>query len=190
MIKAITGFENYYIDEYGNVYNQQKCLRPYITNKGYKCIDLYNNGIHKKFLIHRLVAQHFIPNPYNYPIVLHLDNNKLNCYFTNLKWGTYSENNSAAYLDGLSPIPLPDNRKLYKLYNENETIICCGVSEICNLTQKSDSAIRNYIYRKTAIPNGKYANYYISTMDAIYPYKCESKKIYVQRSSSDRRVES
>ena len=46
----------------------------------------------KSFLAHRIVAQTFLENPGDYPVVHHLDNNKLNCCVGNLEWTTYSEN--------------------------------------------------------------------------------------------------
>jgi len=41
---------------------------------------------------HRLVGQHFIPNPDNLPEINHYDGNKLNNYETNLEWVTHSQN--------------------------------------------------------------------------------------------------
>lgn len=45
----------------------------------------------------RLVAEVYIPNPHNYPVVMHLDNNPLNNSKGNLKWGTQSDNIQQAY---------------------------------------------------------------------------------------------
>ena len=42
--------------------------------------------------MHILVAEAYLPNPDNLPIVLHLDNNKKNSSVKNLKWGTVKEN--------------------------------------------------------------------------------------------------
>ncbi|PAK47600.1 NUMOD4 domain-containing protein [Priestia megaterium] len=43
--------------------------------------------------VSRLVAQEFILNPNNYPCVLHNDDNPKNNHVSNLRWGTYAENN-------------------------------------------------------------------------------------------------
>ena len=165
MFKKLLNFSNYIIDENGNVFNiNGKQLSPYVNNKGYKMIDLINDtGTRSRFLVHRLVAILFVPNPENYPIVLHLDNNKLNTNYTNLKWGTYSENNAQAIKDGLNKIPRPDNRVYYQLYNDNEIITCNGLKEIIELNgYGNDSMFRNYIFRNTSITNGKYKGYKIT----------------------------
>jgi len=44
--------------------------------------------------IHRLIAQAFIPNPKNHPVVMHRNDDHTNYLISNLKWGTYSENNT------------------------------------------------------------------------------------------------
>ena len=166
MWKEIIDFEGLYeINEYGEIRNiiTNEIRSPYISNKGYKCIDLYKNGVRYKMLIHRLVAIHFVPNPNNYPIVLHKDNDKLNTHYSNLQWGTYSENNSQAIRDGLNRVPLPDNRKIYKVYNDTDEQICYGINDIIRLIGfGNDSRIRNYISRQTPIPIGEFQGYYIS----------------------------
>ena len=52
--------------------------------------------------MHILVAEAYIPNPDNLPIVMHLDSNKENKHYTNLKWGTPSENTKQAYDEGMA----------------------------------------------------------------------------------------
>ena len=57
------------------------------TNKGgYLYVYLWKNGKGKYFLVHRLVAEAFIPNPDNLPQVNHKDENKLNNNAENLEW--------------------------------------------------------------------------------------------------------
>lgn len=143
-----------------------KLLRPYITNKGYKVIDLSKNGIRTKFLVHRLVALHFIPNPNSYPIVMHKDNNKLNTHYSNLMWGTYSENNAQAIKDGLNKVPITDTRKYYVVFNDSyeDIDICLGAKEVVELTNTTESIVRNCLFRGTSITNGPYSGYYIDKL--------------------------
>lgn len=79
----------YQVSNYGRIRNSRtgKILKP-IKSKGYQYIRLNKNG----FLIHRLVATMFIPNPYNYPIVNHKDENPSNNYIDNLEWVTAKYN--------------------------------------------------------------------------------------------------
>lgn len=55
----------------------------------------------KVVLLHRLVAIAHIPNPNNYPLVMHKDNDTTNNSVDNLMWGTASMNTKQAYKDGL-----------------------------------------------------------------------------------------
>lgn len=61
----------------------------YVVNKGYYC------------RVHAHVAELFIPNPDNKPVVNHIDGNKRNSHADNLEWVTYSENTIHAYKLGL-----------------------------------------------------------------------------------------
>ncbi len=81
----------------GNV----KILKPSVSRNGYLYINLKSNGVHKRYLVHRLVAILFIPNPDNKPQVNHIDGNKQNNRVNNLEWVTSSENITHAYECGL-----------------------------------------------------------------------------------------
>ena len=118
MIKDIKGYEGIYqISDSSEVIITKtgEIKKAWINNKGYKCVDLSKNGKTKHMLLHRLMADAFVPNPNNHPIVLHKDNDKLNTSPDNLVWGTYSENNAQAIRDGLNSVPRPDNRKLFTI---------------------------------------------------------------------------
>ena len=102
--KNILGYENkYIISNLGRVKRLKhviidkidrkrtlttKMLNPYKTKRGYKHIDLSGNT----FEVHRLVALHFLDNPYNKKYVNHKDGDKLNNNVNNLEWCTQREN--------------------------------------------------------------------------------------------------
>lgn len=106
--KDIKGYEGkYQISNLGNIksinYNKtkkEKLLKPNISKRGYKYINLCKSGRQQKKYIHRLVAEAFISNPNNYPVINHKDNNPLNNNVKNLEWCTQSYNVRYAYKCG------------------------------------------------------------------------------------------
>lgn len=108
--KPIKGFEgSYEVSNYGNVrsldrmvkclngyeHRNGKMLKPHKNKKGYMSVSLGKNN---QKLVHRLVAEAFVPNPDNLPIINHIDENPSNNFSSNLEWCDYSYNNS--YGDG------------------------------------------------------------------------------------------
>lgn len=69
-------------------------LKPFIANNGYSQVTLYNNTKKHKFLVHRLVACAFIPNPDNLPQINHKDEDRTNNVVENLEWCTAEYNNA------------------------------------------------------------------------------------------------
>lgn len=67
-------------------------LKPQISKRGYYFVDLCKNNVKKKLLLHRLVAEAFIPNPENKPCIDHIDRNGINNRVSNLRWCTQKEN--------------------------------------------------------------------------------------------------
>lgn len=88
----ITGFEKYFITEENGIFRNGKVVKPQLIRSGYLQIRLCRDGIKHGFMVHRLLAIHFIPNPLNLPEVNHDDGNKLNNRLSNLGWCTKAFN--------------------------------------------------------------------------------------------------
>lgn len=89
---VVGGEEFYQISSMGRIRNKktQKILKP-SKSGAYRHIEL-KYGINKNCSIHRLVAEAFIPNPFELKCVNHIDENKENNKVENLEWCTYQYN--------------------------------------------------------------------------------------------------
>ena len=95
----VVGWENYYwVSNTGRVKGRHKELRHWVSNTGYHTVSLEKGSrskgerVSKYALVHRLVAEAFIPNPHAYPQVNHKDENKDNNSVENLEWCTAKYN--------------------------------------------------------------------------------------------------
>lgn len=71
-------------DKFGNLRERLGIILP----TGYQRVQVKG----KKYQMHRIIAETFCPNPNNFPIVNHLDENKLNNCASNLEWCTHQHN--------------------------------------------------------------------------------------------------
>ena len=98
--RDIDGFPNYMVSNTGEIkslnYNKtgkEKVLIPHKLSNGYLGINLYDDNKRSCYLlIHRLVAQAFLPNPNGYRIINHKDENRSNNSVNNLEWCSYKYN--------------------------------------------------------------------------------------------------
>ncbi len=116
MRKKIQNYTNYYIYDNGDVLNikTEKILKGSIGENGYKYYRLSENGNKKMYYAHRLVAEAFLENLNNLPVVNHKDGNKLNNNVNNLEWVTYTENIAHAHSNELI-----QKRKKFNYYKED-----------------------------------------------------------------------
>lgn len=146
-----------------------------INTQGYLEVNLFRDNKCRCFLVHRLLAEHFIPNPENKPQINHIDGNKSNCSLENLEWVTMEENAQHAWRTGLCVYteakregarragkktlgrPAPNRKKVY-CFETGETYTSAkeasvktgvshmGISECCRGIYKSGMA-KGYHFR-------------------------------------------
>lgn len=95
--RDIKGYEGIYqVSSEGRVksfYFGKEKIRKLCNDKdGYLIVSLWKNGVSENPRVHRLVAEAFIPNPNNYPVVNHKDENRQNSCKDNLEWCTVKYN--------------------------------------------------------------------------------------------------
>lgn len=153
--KPVVGYEGKYeVSNMGRVksldYNKtdkRALMKPQLC-KGYLRVLISSNGKRKQRLIHRLVAQAFIPNPNNLPEVNHKDEDKTNNRVENLEWCDRSYNiNYGTRNKRMSKINV-NNPKIskpieqYSIYYPNELIkVWPSISEIKRQLGYDDSLI-------------------------------------------------
>lgn len=103
-MRDIHGFEGLYaVCDTGNIWGhrQSKYLKPWLIGHGYEMVMLYKDKKPSKYLVHRLIAQVFIPNPENLREVNHKNANRRDNRPENLEWVSSKENKRHAIALGL-----------------------------------------------------------------------------------------
>ena len=120
----VAGFERYEVTPQGEVINTGtgRVLKRDYNRTGYPRVTLSQDGAGKRVFVHRLVATHYLPNPYGLPEVNHLNGVKDDGRACNLEWVSSSANKQHAKETGLS------GDKTGRTYISKET-----VHTICNL---------------------------------------------------------
>ena len=116
--KPIDGYENLYkISNYGDILSlrNNKILKHNNNGIGYFVVQLCKDGKRKSYLIHRLVAEHFVDNPHNLSEVNHKDENKENNCVDNLEWCKHKYNMNYKQLQKRQQISREYNRLLKEL---------------------------------------------------------------------------
>lgn len=93
--KRVVDFPEYWISNYGRIWSSITDNFIYGTpnsRTGHIDVCLHCGGRRFHKYIHRMVAEAFIPNPYNLPMVRHLDDDPSNNMVDNLAWGTQIDN--------------------------------------------------------------------------------------------------
>ena len=112
-------------------------MKPRLNKHGYYVVFCRKDGKYVFCPIHRVVAKAFIPNPYNKPVVDHIDTNRTNNNVLNLRWCTLSENN----LNPITQKKMIQNAPLL----EKRPIVAIGIDgHIEHFESYSDAARAGY----------------------------------------------
>ena len=120
--RDVLGYERLYkVSNLGRVTSfkrgKTKILHGNISDKGYYNVDLFKGNSRKRYGVHVLVAQAFIPNPSNKPEGNHLFGKKNDNRVTEIDWSTHSENIQHAFDIGLNKKFIGEKSHRAKLSN-------------------------------------------------------------------------
>ena len=145
----IANHELYTLYENGEIHSgiSDYTLNPRINSNGYAVVKL--NG--EQLLVHRLVALHFLPNPYGHPQVNHKDGNKTNNHVSNLEWCSAEQNINHSLKTGLRKgfIHVDVKRALLKRVLNGETAL-----EVSKELTSTHPNTLNRMLRQQAIKDG------------------------------------
>ena len=138
--KRIEGFPNYFVTDDGYVisfvHEQPIILKTWKNKHGHEYVNLSSRrGCRVKALVHRLVAEAFVPNAGNFPIARHLDDKPYNNCYDNLAWGTAKDNRNDCVKnnhDFRREVYCFENDAYYRSIAEASNVLGIAKSQIVN----------------------------------------------------------
>ena len=98
MFTPIYEYKTYFVNEDGEIIrligDKKKTVKPFIHPDGTKQVSLSEQGKVKKFTVHKIVSETFIPNPNKWKHIIHKDNNLSNNSVSNLEWSKSMQGHS------------------------------------------------------------------------------------------------
>lgn len=154
-MRDIKGYEGLYaITKNGRVWSYPKkygktdgqWLKPFIQSKkrvngtvySLASVGLRKNKKRKLFLVHRLIAETYIPNPEKKPQVNHINCNSLKNYVDNLEWATRQENMQHAYDNGLLNFNTKKMKEASRINLEKGRIACSKITRLFTIKQAKE----------------------------------------------------
>ena len=99
---SVSNFGNIEIRNWNNT-DQTRLMSKRWRKDGYEDVILKIDGKNKCILVHRLVAEYFIPNPKKLPFINHLNFDRKDNRADNLEWCTRLQNNRYTITNGRKP---------------------------------------------------------------------------------------
>ena len=156
---------NYLVSTDGRIFSKRmhKYLIPKKNWDGYLRIQIWKKNKCHMISWHRVVAQTFLPNPNNYPVINHKDGNKQNNVVTNLEWCTQKDNIIHSYKMGLSKVHSRIKINQYDLNNnfirtwdsltEAAKNVHGEITSICAACRGRIKSSKGYIWKYCEISN-------------------------------------
>ena len=155
-------YNNYMVSNLGNVkslkgrYGKETILKPMKNKSNYLRVDLRKDEKRKMCLIHRLVAEAFIPKIEGKEFVDHIDGNRQNNNVENLRWCTNKENCNFE----LARKHYSENNawkgKTGALHNRSKQVLCVELNRIFESIKEAEQELGIYDSNIIACCNGKY----------------------------------
>lgn len=104
----------YYVSDRGRIWSgrSQKFLKPKrLDRHGHVGLTIRNGDKPSYKYLHRLIAEEFIPNPDNLPVVRHLNDDPRDNHVDNLAWGTQRDNMYDCIENGNAYFPSDEDRE-------------------------------------------------------------------------------
>lgn len=146
-----TGYE---ASSFGRIRSSRKVMKPAVINSGHRQVNLTDWPNHKHFLIHRLVAAAFLPNPEGKSDVNHIDGNKANNRASNLEWMSNGDNQRHSVSAGIRRLGATHHKS--KLTDDDVLSIrrevrdsTATVPELARRFMISTVQVRNIVQRKS-----------------------------------------
>lgn len=157
--KDIEGYKNFYqVSNKGRVKalkkwdvnkrdysNKEHLLNPTDNGNGYLIVGLKKRATRKNYYVHRLVAEAFIKNPNNYPVVNHIDRDKRNNNAENLEWCTQQENvlHSVEFMRKPRRVVTSNTGEKYICFKKNRNRFeVCVKKKYCGVFKSLEEAIK------------------------------------------------
>lgn len=171
---------NYSISENGEVRkNTNNYMMKLQIQQGYCHVTLQIDGKPKRFRVHRLVAEAFIPNPENKPYVNHIDGNRQNNKVENLEWVTPAENTQHAISTGLM-LPTRERAVVQFDLDGNKIAEYVSISDAARQTNSQSEKICVCCQRQREQHNGyqwRYKNECGEKLQKIKEYVTKAQKV-------------